>query len=193
MNSLILKKSIEKHVELNDDEFQELINIASLRRYKKGQYIVHEGAVQRKTHFILNGAAIAFFIDSNGNEHVIQFAVEGWWISDIHCFVLNKPALFSVRVIEECELLEFSYDDLRRVYRKAPPIQSYFLSITQIAFASFQERTLCNLSMSAEDKYLKFVTRYSAIEKRFPQKIIASYLGISAAFFSKMKKKLLKK
>ena len=191
ISASLLRQSIEKHVELTDDQFQVLLKSAVSRKYKKGQFIVHAGAVARKTHFINKGAALAYFIDNAGNEHVIQFAIEGWWISDIHSYVLGSPALFNVRAIEDCELFEFRYEDLQTVYNQVPPVQSYFLSITHMAFASFQERTLYNLSLSAEERYLKFIAKYPKMELRFPQKVIASYLGISAEFYSKIKKKLL--
>lgn len=189
-NYLLLQESISKHEALKEEQFKKVIARATFRQYKKGQFIVHEGSVMRKTHFLLKGAALAYFIDNEGNEHVIQFAIEGWWISDIHSYISGKPALFNVRAIENCELLEFSYQDLDKLNREEQEVQSYFLTITQNAFASFQERVLFNLSMSAEERYLKFISKYPKLELRFPQKIIASYLGISAEFYSKIKKKL---
>lgn len=188
---LLLRESIEKHEALTDEEFETFSNQAVIKKYKKGQFIVHEGAVIRKTHFILKGAALAYFVDNGGNEHVIQFAIEGWWISDIHNYVTGMPALFNVRAVEGCELLEFSHDKMKMLYKKVPAIQSYFLIITQNAFASFQERVLFNLSLSAEERYLKFIVKYPKIESRFSQKIIASFLGMSAEFYSKIKKKQL--
>lgn len=189
-SNTLLFESIIKYEALTDEQFQKLLHRATLRKYKKGQFIVHEAAVTRKTHFILKGAALAYFIDNNGNEHVIQFGIEGWWISDIHSYISGKPALLNVRAIEDCELLEFGYEELIQLYKEVPGIQSYFLILTQNAFASFQERVLFNLSMSAEERYLKFIHKYPKLELRFPQKIIASYLGISAEFYSKIKKKL---
>lgn len=191
ISASLLRTSIEKHVRLTDEEFQLLLSAAVPRKYRKGQYIVHNGAIARRTHFIDQGAALAYFVDNSGDEHVIQFAIEGWWISDIHSYVFNQPALFSVRAIEDCELLEFGYDELSKIYQLAPAVQAYFLRITQIAFASFQERTLHNLSLSAEERYIKFITKYPKLELRFPQKVIASYLGVSAEFYSKIRKRLL--
>jgi CRP-like cAMP-binding protein len=191
ISTSLLRESLEKHVTITDEEFDLLLSHAVARKYRKGQFIVHEGALARRTHFINKGAALAFFVDQSGDEHVIQFAVEGWWISDIHSYVLSKPALFSVRAIEDCELFEFSYDDLEILYKDAAPVQSYFLRITQIAFANFQERMLFNLSLSAEERYLRFLAKYPKMELRFPQKVIASYLGMSAEFYSKIKKKRL--
>jgi CRP-like cAMP-binding protein len=187
---LLLRQSIEKHVALTDAQFESIKEYATLRKYKKGQFIVHEGAITRKTCFIINGAALALFTDNRGSEHIIQFAIEGWWISDIHSYALGQPALFNVRTIQDCEVLTFTYEDLKKLYQNNNPIQTYFLTITQNAFASFQERVLFNLSLSAEERYIRFINKYPKIELRFPQKVIASYLGISPEFYSKIKKRI---
>ncbi len=186
----LLFDSICKHVLFTEQNLQTMLTFAKIKQFKKGQFIIHEGAMVRKTHFIRKGAAIAYFIDSSGNEHLIQFAVEGWWISDIQSFVKGSPSLLNVQALEDTELYEFAYDDLNNLYKKIPAIESYFLAITRNAFASFQERVLHNLSLSAEERYKNFVLKYPKLELRFQQKWIASYLGMSAEFLSKIKKRL---
>ncbi len=188
----LLFDSIAKNVPLSQAEFDQLTAIARFRIYKKGQFLIHEGGVLRKTHFIQKGSVIAYFIAPNGAEHLIQFAVEGWWISDIQSFNSGKPALLNVQAMEDVELYEFSYDDLMDLQIKVHNIESYFLVITRNAFASFQERVLTNLCLNAEERYLDFVKKYPKLELRFPQKWIASYLGISAEFLSKIKARRLK-
>ncbi len=167
-----------------------MLSKCRIRKYKKGQFLVHEGASVRKTHFIRQGAALAYFIDAEGAEHVIQFAIEGWWISDIQSYITGKPALLHVQAIEDCELYEISCDDMHDIYKEVPAIETYFLKLTQRAFATFQERVLHNLSLSAEERYVNFIQKYPRLELRFPQKTIASYLGMSAEFLSKIKKRL---
>lgn len=187
-NELLLQ-SVLKHAYVSEEQYELILKQAQRRKYKKGQYVVHEGSIVRKTHFILNGAALAFFIDQSGHEHVIQFATEGWWISDIQNYISGEPALLNVKAIEDCELLEFGYEEIQRLYKEVPPFQTYFLNITQKAFASFQKRVLSDLSLTAEERYIQFIKHYPGLELRFPQKVIASYLGISAEFYSKIRKK----
>lgn len=185
----LLSESMGKHVSLTDEELSIVIQAARIRQYKKGQFLIHEGAAVRKTHFIRKGAAIAYFVDNRGYEHLIQFAVEGWWISDIQSFSTGRNALLHVQALEDTELYEFSFEDMERLYRQVPAVESYFLIITRNAFAAFQERVLYNLSLSAEERYENFVAKYPKLELRFPQRWIASYLGISAEFLSKIKKR----
>jgi CRP-like cAMP-binding protein len=187
----LLRTSIEKQVHISDEQFKHFLAIAKERKYKKGQYLISEGGVVRKTHFIRKGAAIAYFVDNDGTEHVIQFAIEGWWISDIQCFLHGRPALLNVQAIEDCEVYEFPAEELFQAYKDIPAVGIYFLKITQNAFASFQERVLHNLSSSAEDRYKTFCEKYPKLELRFSQKLIASYIGITPEFLSRLKKNLL--
>ena len=186
-----LRDSLQKHVAIGDIEFQQIIQRSTVKRYKRNQYLIHEGSVTRKTHFVTTGSAIAFFIDEKGAEHVIQFAIEGWWISDISSYITGKPALLSVKAVEDVELIEFSYEQMKRIYENVPAVQSYFLGITQNAFVAFQQRILNRNSLTADEMYQRFVEDYPLLSLRFSQKIIASYLGISAEFLSKIKKKQL--
>lgn len=186
----LLIESINKHVELSEHDIMLLIGSARKRRFKKGQFIIAEGAAIRKTHFILKGAVVAYFIDNNATEHLIQFAIEGWWISDIQSYIAGKPALLNLQAIEDVELYEFSYENMQQLHKSIPALESYFLIITQNAFATFQERVQHNLSLSAEERYLNFKAKYPKLVLRFSQKWIASYLGMSAEFLSKIKKRL---
>lgn len=188
--ALLFRESIRKHVAVSNEELDKILSRSQLRRYRKGQFIVHEQALSRKTCFLTKGAAAVYFLGPDGSEHVIQLAVEGWWFSDIFSYTYGQPALFNARAIEDCEVLEFPADDMQQLYAAIPAFQSYFLIITQRAFASFQQRTLFNLSLDAEERYRRFMQQYPQFVKRFPQKMIASYIGISAEFLSKVRKKI---
>lgn len=190
MKTGLLIESIEKHVRLTDAEKRLLVEAVRERKVKKGQFLVHEGGVCRYTHFVTEGSLCTYFIDLNGQQHIVQFAIEGWWISDLHSFVMQVPATFNVQALEDTTILEIPFDALEELYEKVPMIDRYFRIITQRAFISFQQRIVQNISMSAEDRYLAFKSKLGKLELRIPQKLIASYLGISAEFLSKIKKRL---
>lgn len=193
MDVQLLFQSLEKHITLTEKE-KELIGAALReRRVKKNQFLVHEGAVQKCTNFLNKGSMRTYFIDSTGQEHIVQFAIEGWWISDLQSFIMQAPATFHVQAIEECEILELPFENLESLYDTVPKMERYFRVITQRAFVSFQQRIVQNISMSAEERYLAFREKYPKIELRIPQRLIASYLGISAEFLSKIKSRLSKK
>ena len=190
MKTNLLIESLEKHIRLSPNDKALLITCLRERKVKKGQFLVHEGAVSRCTNFVNEGSVRTYFIDSNGQEHIVQFAIEGWWISDLNSFIMQTPATFNVQAIEDCIILELPFESLEMLYDKIPTLERYFRIITQRAFVAFQQRVVQNISMAAEDRYLAFQQKYPKIELRIPQKLVASYLGISAEFLSKIKKRL---
>jgi CRP-like cAMP-binding protein len=189
----LLIQSLEKHVALTEKERGLIVGAVRERKVKKNQFLVHEGSVQRCTNFLNKGSMRTYFIDGTGQEHIVQFAIEGWWISDLQSFIMQVPATFHVQAIEDCEILELPYENLQSLYDAVPKMDRYFRIITQRAFISFQQRIVQNISMSAEERYLAFREKYPKIELRIPQRLIASYLGISAEFLSKIKSRLSKR
>lgn len=190
MNTDLLIQSLEKHIALTAADKTLLQNAVRERRIKKGQFLVHEGAVSRCTNFVLSGSVRTYFIDMQGTEHIVQFAIEGWWISDLNSFIEQAPATFHVQAIEDTVVLELPYEQLEKLYTEIPKMERYFRIITQRAFVAFQQRIVQNLSMDAEARYIAFQKKYPKIELRIPQRLVASYLGISPEFLSKIKKRL---
>lgn len=190
MRSDLLITSLQQYIPLSERDQQLIIACLRERKVRKGQFLVHEGAVSRCTNFVNEGSVRTYFIDLNGQEHIVQFAIEGWWISDLNSFILQVPATFNVQAIEDSVILELPFESLELLYEQIPKLERYFRIVTQRAFVAFQQRIVQNISMTAEDRYLAFQRKYPKIELRIPQRLVASYLGISAEFLSKIKKRL---
>ena len=182
---------INRVVQLDLDEEKKLCELISYRKLLKGQYFLQQGDVCKFSGFVVSGCTKTFFVDEEGQEHVVMFSVEDWWTSDMGSFISQKPADFNVQCLENTTLIQISYENQGIMLREIPKLERFFRLIIERAFVSSQKRIVRNLSMSAKDRYLHFRNLYPKIEQRIPQYLIASYLGITKEFLSKIKGQLI--
>ena len=181
---------INNFIELTEEEKSYLISNTTYRKYIKGQYIVQHGDICKYTNFILSGCTKNFFLDDNGQEHIIMFAIENWWTSDIGSFITQTASDFNVQCIENTEVIQFSNQNQDEIFKNIPKIETLFRKLLEKALVSSQKRILNNFSLSAKERYLFFKKQYPTIEQRVPQYMVASYLGITKEFLSKIKSQI---
>jgi CRP-like cAMP-binding protein len=186
-----LLKYMSEYISLTSEEIAYLESKITVRSYLKGQYIVQQGDVCKYSCFVLSGCTKTFYVDSDGQEHILMFSIEDWWTSDMGSFVTQTPADFNVQCIENTELVMFSYDTIEDLYREIPKLERFFRQIIEKGFAAAQKRIVRNFSLSAKEQYLYFREQYPKIEQRIPQYMVASYLGITKEFLSKIKSQLI--
>lgn len=190
MDTGLLLSNIRSVVPITDKDWQFISSNITERSFKKGSFLNREGEVNRFTNFIETGSARVYFIDINGHEHVLQLGIRGWWISDFASFITQKKGLLYVEALEHTRVISFSYESIQSIYEQVPIFERYYRLLIQKAYASFQNRVLQSLSLDAEQRYAQFRESYPEIDTQLPQKHIASYLGMSAEFLSKIKKRL---
>ena len=182
---------IKNYVSLTKEEEQFLNSKVTYRKYLKGQYIIQQGDVCKYECFVVKGCTKMFHVNEEGQEHILMFSIEDWWTSDMGSFITQTPADFSVMCLEPTELVMFSHDIIEELYQKIPKLERFFRQIIEKAFVASQKRIVRNFSLSAKERYLYFKNQYPKIEQRIPQYMVASYLGITKEFLSKIKKQLL--
>jgi len=182
---------IDKHISLSQKEEEFLLSKIKYRKYLKGQFIVQQGDVCNYECFVVSGCTKTFYMDEDGQEHIVMFSIEDWWTSDIGSFITQTPADFNVQCLEKTELIMFSFDIIEELYTEIPKLERCFRQIIEKAFVSSQKRLIRNFSLSAKDRYLYFKNQYPKIEQRIPQYMVASYLGITKEFLSKIKSQLI--
>lgn len=182
---------INRVVQLTEEEERILGSLISRRKLLKGQYFLQQGDICKYSGFIVSGCTKTFYSDEEGQEHVIMFSIEDWWTSDMGSYIAQKPADFNVQCIENTTLIQFSYENQQELLRKVPRLERFFRIIIERALVASQKRIVRNMSMSAKDRYLLFRKEYPKIEQRIPQYMIASYLGITKEFLSKIKSQLI--
>lgn len=185
-----LIKSIAKHIELNSFEEELLGAFWTEKTLDKGDYLLRNGVTCRTDNFVVNGALKAYYINSEtGKEEILYFAIEDWWATDIESFQKRKPSIYNIQAIERTTLLQISYDSFQEILRQIPKLERFFRLILENYLGSLQRRIILNNVLDAEQRYLDFMEKYPKISDRVPKYLIASYLGITPEFLSRIRKK----
>jgi len=129
----------------------------------------------------------SYFTNDKGQEYIIQFAIEGWWLNDNESFLFNTPSQFNVEALENTELLQTDRTALEDLYQHIPQLERFFRILYQRSFIMLQKRVIAAMSRTAEQRYLDFAARYPEIVNRVPQYQLAAYLGMTAEFLSKIR------
>lgn len=178
---------ISRYVELSDDEINRLIPFFKIKKVKKRQYIVQPGFVCKHKSYVVKGAFRAYLVDNEGKEHTLAFAIEDWWISDYSSLIYQEPATLFVEALEDSVLIQIDFDDEQTFLKEIPKLEKFERIITQRSLAFQQKRLLSNFTKTAEERYDEFISKYSAIANRVPQYALASYLGFSTEYLSKIR------
>jgi CRP/FNR family transcriptional regulator, cyclic AMP receptor protein len=171
----------------------ELACFNSMLEYRlvpKKRMLLHEGDVCNFEAYINKGCIRNYYIDENGFEVTLQFAIEDWWVSDIASFQDRTPGNMFIETLEDCELLILTPQAKEEVLLKIPKLERVFRLMVQRNLAVLQSRLFKTIATTAQEKYLDFLKRYPTIPQRVAQHYIASYLGISPEFLSKVRTKI---
>lgn len=189
----LILQNIEKIVSLSDTEKETILSKIEVKKYPIKTILLNAGEVCKHSYFVNSGILRSFNINDNIVEHVLQFACEGWWIGDMYSLITQKPGNLYVEVNEDAEVVLLSKENQEILYQEIPKLERFFRILTENSLVANQERLMDNLSLSAEEQFEKFCTKYPTLIQKVPQKQIASYIGVTPEFFSKMKAKMLKK
>ena len=152
--------------------------------------MLREGDVCKYESFVVKGCLKTYYLDENGLEHIIDFSIEEWWADDLYSLLTQTAWKSNIKAIEDTDILQLGKTDLELLYQKIPKFERFFRILFQNAYITQREQINQALSASAEERYLLFLKKKPYAEKRFAQKDIASYLGITPQFLSTLKKKL---
>lgn len=188
----LILQSISKHISLSEEEQALFTAMLQPRKLKRRQVLLQEGSICRHSAFVVEGCLRGFTVDKNGYEHVLNFAPPGWWMADMYSLITQKPGALNIEALEPSEVLLLSKQDQEMLYQQVPKFERFFRILIENALVSNQQRLLDNLSLTAEERYRDFCTRYPSLVDCVPQKHIASYIGITPEFFSKMRSELLR-
>lgn len=185
-----LLQHFQAYLPLTEAECAMISERATQRNIKRRQMILQEGLPCRHYTFVVEGCFRMYAIDDKGTEHNIQFAAENDWIADIGSFHSGKPSRVFIEAIEASEIIQIEQQDLYFLYLHVPKLDRIFKVIIENKFVELQNRVLQNISSTAQQRYLSFLEQYPNLSRRLPNIQIASYLGITPEFLSKIRKDL---
>lgn len=173
----------------------ELAIFHSLLQYKivpKKQFLLQEGEVCTIEAYVLRGCTRTYFLDENGFEVILQFGTEDWWLGDVISFYDAVPSRLFIETIEDTDIFFLTPESKAELLVRVPKFERVFRLLIQRNLAATQNRLFTSFAKPAQDRYLEFIERYPGIPQRVPQHYIASYLGISPEFLSKIRGKMAK-
>lgn len=185
-----LIKSIQEKVPATDDELQLCKHYFTPKKLRKKQFLLQEGDVCNRMAFVEKGALYSYSTDAKGTQRVIQFAFEGWWISDLYSFFTKEPSSLSIEALEDCELLLLDHEQHESLLKNVRQYETYTRIVLQNAYVALQRRIEGTIGLPAEEKYSRLLGQYSTILNRVPQHLVASYLGVSPETLSRIRKQM---
>ena len=189
----LLANHIQSRIDVTQDELDFFLAQFKVTKVKKRQFIIQPDFVAKYRNFVVDGAFRAYVIADEGNEHTIQFAVEDWWISDYNSYIYQVPASMFVIALEDSVILQLDYEKEQLLKNSNHKFETFFRIMAERSFAGMQKRIISNLTKTAEERYTEFEEKYPKIAHRVPQYALASFLGMTTQYLSKLRTAMLSK
>lgn len=186
MDATLLFQHIARHITLTAEEQEYLLSLLQTKKLRRRQFLNQEGDISKGPAFVTSGLLRSYSLDAHGLEHVIQFAAPGWWIGDMNSLIRQQPAILFSDALEDSEVLWLWKSDLDKLYNQVPKFERFFRILAENAISSYQSRLVGILSLPAMERYTDFCRQYPSLIDRLPQKQVASYIGVTPEFLSKM-------
>jgi CRP-like cAMP-binding protein len=193
--SATLKSNIEKTIgkPISDKDLTTFSKFLFEKSFDKKTLLTEEGEVCKYIYFVEEGSCYSFITDNRGDKHVVQFALEGYWISDLYSFYSGRKAIYTVETLEPVKVLVLNKENFEKACNSMPLLDRFFRILIQNAYVSLQYRLAKTNSEDAEHRYAEFYKTHPAFVQRIPQYLIASYLGIKPQSLSRIRKEIIHK
>lgn len=188
----LLLQQFRKHISLSEAEVEAIEYLFVKQEIKPRSYLARERRICAQNIFVTTGCLRGFIIDNNGYEHVLSFAPEGWWIGDMYSLTTGQPGQLYIQALEKTEVYLLSRENQETLFTLLPRMERYFRIILEHSLVAHQQRLMDNMSLQAEARYARFCQKYPMLVGRLAARHIASYIGVTPEFFSKMKNRLLR-
>ena len=183
--SIKLREHFEKITLLTDPEFDYILSHFTTKKLKKHQFLIQEGDSVINDYFVVKGLLKAYHINKEGKEHIMQFAMEDWWVTDYQAYFSHTKATLNIDCIEEVELLCLSLQNRDKICAELHKIEHFFRRKSNLGYVALQRRILSLLNSNVKERYEQLLNQYPNLFQRVPKTLIASYLGVSRETLSR--------
>ncbi|TAI46986.1 Crp/Fnr family transcriptional regulator [Flagellimonas allohymeniacidonis] len=181
-----LREHIEEIIAVTDDEFDFILGHFSPLQKRRHQFLVEEGKIADKEYWVVKGCVKSYFFDEEGKEHILQFGMENWWITDYESFVTQTPSKIYIDCLEDSELLYITHENREKLTSQMHKMERFWAKKSKFGRIALQNRILSLLKNSAKERYNVLLAQYPQLFQRVPKKLIAAYLGVSRETLSRL-------
>ena len=172
---------------LSDEESNLLASVFKPKKFRKHQYLLQEGEVCKFAGFIVKGAFKQYTIDKTGKENILGLYIENWWVGDRESFMIGTPSPYFIDAFEDVDMLMVNREDFINKLSNQPFINEMIKVLTEKQSYNLIKRVQAAHTLTAEERYEDFQMRFPEFIQRFPQHIIASYLGMTKETLSRIR------
>ncbi|MEJ6979376.1 Crp/Fnr family transcriptional regulator [Pedobacter sp. P351] len=176
---------------ISDEGFALVQQAFKHKKLRKRQYFLQEGDVCKYTAFIAKGAMRQYTVDEEGHERIVRLGIENWWMGDFESFVMLTPSMYNIDAFEDSDLLIITNEQMQNLRAQVPVMDNVIKMMDQKRAIAYEKRIRVSISYTAEDRYVDLQKTYPDLLQRFPQNMIASYLGISPETLSRIRKQMM--
>ena len=169
------------------------IKFSKTKKVSKGHQLLSFGDIASFAYKVNTGCLKSYVIDNTGKEHILQFAPEGWLISDMDSFTNEKPSNIFIDAIEDSEISFMSKSDFGDFHSLEKELLVQINIKYRNNLIATNKRVISLLSATAKERYIEFTQTYPTLVQRLPLKLIASYIGITPEYLSDLRRKMAKK
>lgn len=188
-----LIKYFDSYLPLDEEEIRELSTRCKIRKTKRRQFILAQGEVCKYYNFVVEGCFKMYKVDDAAKEHNLMFACENDWVTDIGSFHSEEASQLYIEAIEPSTIIQIAKKDLLFIYTNFPKFDRNFRVIIEDKYIELQNRLLQTISSAAEERYMCFLDQYPHLQNRLPNTQIASYIGITPEFLSRIRGEMTRK
>ncbi len=178
----------KRYISFSEEELNIFFKYLTAETYSKKEFLLNEGAICNSQFFIISGLIRVFKIDEKGNEKIIHFGIENWWVTNMESFILKEPSKVYIQALEDTTVLKINKEDLEQAYKTIPKLERAFRIITERMFIAIERKNEHYAKMGSKERYEDFVAQLQSFSQRVPQYMIASYLDITPEYLSELRK-----